>query len=248
MTVGAYSIALLLACAIFLSLVRFLYLPQVPRTAVVTVEAIACILGLVVMVYTGFLLKTLAGVALWRSIWLPVLFLFSSLSGGTAVVILAGAFVVVDAQTRLLAKRLAAVDAAFIALEVLSAIAFVLFACLGENPGAQQGAFELIAGQQALLWWIGFIGCGVAVPLVAETVFLLRWRHAASRGGGLLVSGAICVLLGALALRVGIVQAGELRPLSLQRPPEASAFEEAPQDNSPAMRLDILSMHEPSGE
>ena len=92
LTVGSFALAVLAACGAFLTLVRFAYLPSVPRAAAVAVEAVAVAVGLVVMVYTGLLLQGLGAVALWRSPFVPVLFTLSSLSCGIAVVLVAAFF------------------------------------------------------------------------------------------------------------------------------------------------------------
>ena len=85
--VGAYAVALLVACVAFLAAVRFAYVPVVPRAAVVVVETAAAASGAVVMLYTGLLLQSAVGVALWRTPLVPVLFALSSLSCGIAVLL-----------------------------------------------------------------------------------------------------------------------------------------------------------------
>ncbi len=77
--VGAYAVALLVACAAFLTAVRFAYVPAVSRAAVVVVEAAAAVSGSVVMLYTGLLLQSAVGVALWRTPLVSALFALSSL-------------------------------------------------------------------------------------------------------------------------------------------------------------------------
>ena len=61
MNLGAWAVALLTVLAAALALVRFMYLPWADRRAVVVAEVVACGLAVVVAVYAGLLLQTLAG-------------------------------------------------------------------------------------------------------------------------------------------------------------------------------------------
>ena len=91
-TVGAFALAALALLGGFLAAVRFLYVPAARRGAVAAAEAVAVVVGVVAMLYTGLLLQTMGGIAFWASPFVPLLFLLSSLSGGMALVLLAACF------------------------------------------------------------------------------------------------------------------------------------------------------------
>lgn len=239
LTVGAFSLAALLVLAAALTLVRFLYLPDVPRAAVRVAEAVAVAVALVVMAYTGALLQGLAGVAFWRTPFLPALFVLSSLSCGAAAVCATAPFAGVgDAMQRRLLGVLARFDVAVVLLEAAVAFALLRWAAGSANPSVQGSLEALGSGEMALCWWGGFALCGLLVPLLVEAVVVLRARR---RGEGAadgmrraLAVTAAFVLLGALCMRYAIVQAGQHRELALGALPSAAQQLVLPESQSSA--------------
>lgn len=226
MAVGAYALAALAVIGVVLSVVHFAYAPWLPAGVVRVAKVAAIVLAVVVMTYTGLLLMSMPGVAFWRSPLLVALFALSSLSCGTALVVLSAALVERDAQTTQLLKRVMAFDAAVIALEALVAAAFVGLAWASAHPAVSASARELLAGSLAELWWVGFVACGLVAPAVVELAALVRLRleRATNAGeGALLRSGmllcvATLVLVGGVSMRFGIAEAGQHRALELQEP------------------------------
>lgn len=215
LTVGTYALAALAGCAALLSAVRYAYLPWVPRRAVRAVEAIAAIAGAVVMAYTGLLLQSLGSVALWSSPLVPVLFVLSSLSCGVAVLLLAAFFVPEDKAVARLMLTCVRFDAVAIVLEGAIAALLVGFALSGDHPAALQSAQRLTSGDLASWWWIGFLLCGLAVPLAVEATFAVR------RTGGhavriALAVAAVFVLVGGFSMRTSLVDAGAHREIALE--------------------------------
>lgn len=104
MNLGAWAVVLLTVLAAALALVRFLYLPWADRRAVVVAEVVACGLAVVVAVYAGLLLQTLAGVRLWSTPWVPVLFVLSAASCGCALLMAGALFVGPDESVRKVAQ------------------------------------------------------------------------------------------------------------------------------------------------
>lgn len=217
LTVGSFALAVLAACGAFLTLVRFAYLPSVPRAAAVAVEAVAVAVGLVVMVYTGLLLQGLGAVALWRSPFVPVLFTLSSLSCGSALVLAAAQLTGAASAFATVLGRLAVVDAVVIVLEAAALAVFAGTALAGVGGDFVVGrtaealaasAEALVAGEAAWLFWGGLVLAGLAVPFALD-VILARLRR--PRPAIALVAAA-CVLAGGLAMRYCVVEAG-MHPL-----------------------------------
>ena len=217
MSVGAYVLLLLLIVGAFLTLTSLLYLPQISRGLVSAVEIAATILGVAAMVYTGLLLATTGGVALWWSPFLPLLFLFSSASSGIAVVLIVSVLAGGDrrtAQPTALRRHLIRADVVIIILEALCAAAYVWESLRDPNPGTAAGIHLLLQGRAALAWWLGFGVCGLLIPLAAESVAIGTRAPVLAA----VALAAVLVLVGAFCLRWSIVDAGVLREAVLEEP------------------------------
>lgn len=204
MTLGSYALALLAALGAFLALVRFAYIPEVRRSAVVAAEVVAIAVALVVMLYTGFLLQTIGGVAFWVSPLIPALFVLSSASSGIALVFAVSFFVEHDRACLRVLRVLVRVDALVIVLEVVCAIGFLALANGSGHPGVVESLSILTQGDLALAWWLGFGVCGLVAPLAIEIVGVSGRAdlHA------VLAVAAVLVLIGAFCLRFAVVEAG----------------------------------------
>lgn len=188
-----------------------------PLGVVRALEALVLAAAFVSMAYTGLLLQGLNAVPLWGSVWLPVVFVLSSVSCGLAIV--AAAAQVSDAAELFAAalRRLTAADAVVIAVEAVAA--GLLVASVMQLANAQ-GAFdntatvaaasatELLSGGSAWVFWGVFFAVGLAVPLVAEAVLFVQ----SHRGGRIPAKASLavscCVLAGGFALRFCLIQAG----------------------------------------
>ena len=239
MNLGAWAVALLTVLAAALALARFLYLPWADRRAVVVAEVVACGLAVVVAVYAGLLLQTLAGVRLWSTPWVPVLFVLSAASCGCALLMAGARFAEGDEGVRKVAQAAARADAVVIVAEVAAAAGFLAFVAGSDHAGVQASAASLLHGPAALPWWVGFVTCGLAAPLAVEVGCLVWGRRRRGPGLGLNTGAAMCspwapvsgpraypaaalalaaafVLVGAVGLRAAVVEAGAQRPLELQ--------------------------------
>lgn len=211
LTLGSYALAALVFIGACLALVRFIYLPDVPRSAVVALEVAALVVGAAVMLYTGLLLQTIGGVAFWASPLVPALFVLSSLSSGTALLFAMSCFAERDSASVRMVRGLARADAVLVVLEAVCAAAFVALAGASDHPGVRESFVALAEGNVALVWWFGFVACGLAAPLVLEAV------HLCGQGTRVLLGiVAILVLVGAFCLRFSIVEAGVHRDLELE--------------------------------
>ena len=194
LTFGSYVLTGCALCTCALAAVALFGLARVPAKAVRTVEVATLALGLCTMAYTGLFLADIDFVALWRNPVLPVLFTASSLSIG-AVVSCGLALLESDAQPTPLVNLLARTDAIVVAAEVLCAAAYLAVAFWQGGTAAASFAF----GEGAWLFWIGFAGIGLALPLAIEAAYT-RMGSAA-----LLATVVPCVLIGGFILRYCVV-------------------------------------------
>lgn len=223
MSLGTYSLAATLLFGGVVAAVRVLYLPWIPRSAVVAVEWALAVCAAVSMSYTGFLLGSLVGVAFWRAWCVPALFILSSLSCGLATMMLSGALVERDFATYRIVRLAWKADVVVLVLEFVAALSFMAVSAASGHPGVRQSAGLLFSGELALLWW-GFLLGGIAAPFTLEVVSLVRKKAVPA----LVVLAATLILVGGLCLRVGVCEAGTHRPLELQAV-EASAERAAPE-------------------
>lgn len=235
MTFGVYAISVLLVASALLAVVRVFYIPEVRRGFVIALELVALVAGIAVMSYTGLLVSGLTGVAFWNSLWLVPLFVASSLSGGIALVVICSAFVVKDEVSRKMLHRLALADMAVVIVEGVCAALFVLGALSDANPGVCISVQSVLEGSQSLTWWFGFVFCGMAVPLIAEIVFLIAGERDSDMLSNALGCAAVLVLIGVICMRVSIIGAGEHRPLELQVAPVSAAADEVPEEEQESL-------------
>ena len=161
------------------------------------------ILGVAATAYSGFLLTQAAGVALWNTAALPVLWILSGLACAFGLVEMLESAKKLDVH----APRglTTAADVAHIA-EALVLFAFVQSAFSG-TPGAVASAEALVSGEQATLFWGGAVFVGIVVPLVMNRI----GKSLPNLG---LITG-VASIVGALALRAAILFAGYFDPVLL---------------------------------
>lgn len=202
MSIGAFALMLLAFCMAIALAFAVLDLGAMWKRVAHVAKACGIVFAIVVMLYTGMLLKTVISVAVWQSWWLPVLFALSALSCGCAVVVLAGTLSSGFTNAVTVVRRLAVADAAVIVLEACVTVAYAV----SVNAAQAQNPFDaLLLGDQAWLFWAGFIACGIAIPLFIDGMALARRREYAT---GAAAAVASLVLVGGLALRFALVCAG----------------------------------------
>ena len=201
-SVGTFALTLFGACLVVALAESVLTLGPAWERAALVAKALGAVLAVVVMVYTGLLLKSVVAVDLWQSAWLPVLFLFSALSCGCGVVLLSTCFCVASPSVLAWIRGLAIADAVFIVLEALSAAACAVTV----NAASAGRPFDaLLAGEQSCVFWLGFVGCGILAPLAIEASALAARR---SHRSSVVAVLAVLVLVGGLSLRFVLVNAG----------------------------------------
>lgn len=198
-TFGAYTLAIegVLTAALFAACL--LRKPSFSVRAFNILEVFCCLGAIATMAYTGvFLLQS--AVALWQSWTLVGLFVFSSLSCGLSLALLADWFT--QGQTLLLraAKPLQTFHLVCLAFEAAFLGAFVYAAF--ENPSASMTTNVLMEPGMLSTATVGVIGMGIAVPALLEMYSLTRKECRT-----IPVSDAVC-LFGGLCLRYCIISCG----------------------------------------
>ena len=159
-------------------------------------------LAVFVMMYTGLLLKTVIPVYIWQSYWLVALFTLSALSCGCGVVILCAFFSEGYKGIARWSRFFSIADIVCIVLEAV--VAVVYFWTIYNNYGLDP-LIPVMFSDLSYMYWLGFVGCGLVVPLGLE-IYALLMNHHMNRG--VLVLLSVMILLGGLCLRLTLVSAG----------------------------------------
>ncbi|EHK0945554.1 cytochrome c nitrite reductase subunit NrfD [Citrobacter farmeri] len=167
-------------------------------------ETLMLVLAVLLGAYTGFLLSVLKSYPFLNNPILPVLFLFSGISSGAAVALIAMALRQRGNPHSAEAHFIHRVETPVVWLEIFLLAAFFVGLALGDDGKMRALSAALGGGFWTWWFWIGVAGLGLIVPLL-----LKPW---ASRGstfhGVLAVCGAS--LTGVLLLRFFILYAGQL--------------------------------------
>lgn len=198
-TVGAYALVAAVCVAGTFTGLSLLDGLDVAPVVVRALGIAGVAIGLVVSVYTGVLLQSMASVVLWQTPLLPAVFALSALSCGLACVFAALAFTETRQSLVAPARVFGAVDSALIAAELVALAAFVAIGLSKE--GAQTSAQALVSGDLCWLFWGGLVAAGLVVPFVLERVSVSEGRRFK------LLWTAGFVLAGGLALRWCVVSA-----------------------------------------
>ena len=204
MTVGAYLlVALMLLSGLLLAITacgceyRF-------GVALMVLRAMTLVCAVGVMAYTGLLLRDLRPIALWTSLWLPVLFVASSLAGGASLILLASGIVdELPVIAGAMLEKFARLDLVLVLVEVLTCALF--FWQVTATPLGAQGVEALLVGRWSALFWGGFVLCGLAMPGLLDVFSLVRREK--MRPATALVA-ALCSVAGCFCLRMVLVLAG----------------------------------------
>lgn len=200
-SIGAFALVTLAICAtISLADASLVLGPAFGHIALVA-KIVGIPAAMATMIYTGFLLESMVSVPMWQSLWLPVLFTTSALSCGCAVVMISVCMSENTELVTLWGRRLSFLDAGLILAEIVS-LTFFLLNILASSPSALT---EMIVGQLAPVYWLGFVGGSLVAPLCIELAQMLSCRKFQPSILGLTAS---MVLLGGLCLRLALVSAG----------------------------------------
>jgi protein NrfD len=165
------------------------------------------LLGFGATVYSGFLITQAAGIPLWNTSLIPVLWVVSGSIAAIAVIELLYVFGLVDSGVSSLAVRL---GIGLDAIKLLAVLGFMHVALSFGSAGARIGATAMASGEYALMTWGGVIGVGILIPLAigAYTVLVKKSKP-------LLVVSSVAALAGVFFLRAVVLLAGAWEPLVL---------------------------------
>lgn len=201
MTWGVLCLSIFLVVSVA-SLVVQLCKKDVPRA--LDVLGIVCAAG--VATYTGVLLGYSASYPLWNLAVLPFLFVCSAALTGFAFVSAVAYFAARDEL-----EKIGFLPKAEVALPVLVGLFLLVLLAATATTGGEAGAVAatatvqgMLAGSNALVFWLGVVVCGISVPLVAGVV---RLRSAGRGMTGLSLAGYAVACVGGFALRYVIVVA-----------------------------------------
>jgi len=167
------------------------------------IETLMMLLAVLLGAYTGFLLSALKSYPMLNNPLLPALFLFSGVSSGIAVALLAFVF---GPKGDLHSKEmhfLHRVETPVVWLEIFLLAAFFIGLWLGDDGKLRALSAALGGGFWAWWFWLGVVGVGLFLPLLLKALGLGK-AHVHI----LLISGSS--LCGVLLLRYFILYAGQM--------------------------------------
>ncbi|WP_350238992.1 cytochrome c nitrite reductase subunit NrfD [Pectobacterium colocasium] len=169
-----------------------------------SLDIVMLLLAVMLGAYTGFLLSALKTYPLLNNPILPALFLFSGVSSGAAVALIAMACRYRSNPHSEEAHFVHRVETPVVWLEIFLLFAFFIGLALGDD-GKQRALVAALAGGFWAVWfWLGVVGIGLVIPLLLKS-----WASRLHSPYGVL---AVCgmSLVGVLLLRFFILYAGQL--------------------------------------
>ena len=164
----------------------------------IVIGIVAAIFSIITILYTGFLLASSKGTPFWNTPMLPVLFLFSGLSTGIAIMALISISTLTGPKLDGALHLLGMIHIPLIVLELITLGAYLETGSHGSEY-VRESVRILVRGRLAPLFWVILIAVGLIVPLILE----------ATGAAALPIAGvisAICLLLGGLYLRYLILR------------------------------------------
>ncbi|MEC5318325.1 cytochrome c nitrite reductase subunit NrfD [Brenneria populi subsp. brevivirga] len=169
------------------------------------IEKTLLVLAILLGCYTGFLLSALKSFPMLNNPVLPVLFLASGTTSGIAVAMLVNAMSRNHSANSATIHFIHKIENPVVYAELFLLFAFFVGLFLG---GGQKtvAAHTALSGFWGGVFWIGIIGLGIAVPLIAS--FIRGKQHQSGRGG--LIAMAALSLFGVFLLRLFVLYAGQM--------------------------------------
>jgi polysulfide reductase chain C len=201
LTFGAWTVLLFCLLSAGLALIQSAIFIKLPRLVFKTLEILSLLLALCVMIYTGVFISSMPSVPFLNTPLVTILFVISSFSAGSAVIMLYGFFNQQRKSMLVGLKIIPRIDLVLIFFEILALVALFLLKYF-EGGVASKSVNALLLGSGCYVFWIGVVFIGIVVPLIAG--FLIQKSlHMVNQA----VSSS-ALLIGSLALRYSLIFAG----------------------------------------
>lgn len=175
----------------------------------IALKVITGITAFLVGIYSGFIMNFCKSVPFWNSALLPLVFLFSGIADGFALLI---AIALCGGQVDIMAVEAGSRILLFVSALIM---ATYLWSETYTSSTAKQSVLEMIRGEIALAFWLGIVVFGIIIPIVISA---LSYFTGAATVIPLLITAIVCHTLGAFALKYCLLKAGLHTPL-LSKPP-----------------------------
>jgi len=163
--------------------------------------------GILVTMYSGFLLAAAPGQPFWNTPLLPLLWLAS---GTTAAMGLSEIMLYRTGEDRELSTRISLYGAFAELVELLTLSAYMYMSYAAMGVGAHIAAEQMLFGPLSYITWIGVVALGIVGPMISEFVFA-KYRYS----GYALLAVAVLVIAGALLLRYTVLASSAFEPIGL---------------------------------
>ncbi len=165
---------------------------------------VAVVFSVLMTIYPGILLSENKAIPFWRTPILPILFFFSGLSSGLAVLLLMVPFLSTphDATLALALPVLSWYDLAIICMQLI-----ILWTYLGANAKKEITISESLRLMKRPLFIVGTLILGLFLPLLLH-LFVI----AGGEPQGLVVITGVLLVIGGISLRFSVIKAGVYLP------------------------------------
>ncbi len=197
---GSFILLATIILGFFLVLANFIYTSVLSSPIKKVAEALCAVSSFLLAAYAGIYLQSVQTVPFWNTFALPILFVFSSLSTGMALIFLVASM---TGNVVWLRKRLIQLHVAHRIFLVIELVVLTLLLWFATFDTTATQSLNLLFGSDLRYWFlIGAVGLGIVVPLAAEFYAFL------SKKTSLLLPLYVFCLLGSLCLRYCVVAAG----------------------------------------
>ncbi len=254
LTIGGWIIMAFLPISILVTLAWYF---EVSRAWRMLISLIALPIGILMCLYTGYLLTAVQFVPLWAPQFLPILFLLSGISTGLAACTVNAYLVKIlpfphrvrerlqDVGLEKSAHTLGNYEIFIVILEVVWIFMFILALSKG-SVGHRVAGHALVKGELSTWFWMGVVLIGLALPILLSILEpILKKVYNRESGwavGWPLFAKLHLVLLGGLILRHVIVWGGDIKqplffPSQMAAAPTVSAGQGSAQALSQALKM-----------
>lgn len=167
-------------------------------------KTITILSGFGLVMYTGFLLRSVKAIAFWNDAFVPVLFTLYSLLGGMGLLMAVHNFI---PGGRAYINRLESIAPWMLSLVALVLLVYI-YIMYNKTTAARRAVLDIIKGRTSPVFILGVAVLGIAFPLSVAIYSMLdepSWV--------ILTFGAVCELAGGFCFRYSLLKAGSYEAL-----------------------------------